>query len=103
MQLCKCMLHFYFTLLYPSCFLKQLYMLQVPDCETPEFWAHMDKLVALNQKLAKIGSSDSPAWMKNLQKIPVFQQFAGELSALYFGKSIQAGTFDAQKEAQLVY
>lgn len=83
--------------------MKQPYLLQVPDCETPEFWAHMDKLVALNQKLAKISSSDSPAWMKNLQKIPVFQQFAGELSALFFGKSIQAGTFDAQKEAQLVY
>ena len=79
------------------------YTLQVPDCETPEFWAHMDKLVVLNQKLAKIGSSDSPAWMKNLQKIPVFQQFAGELGALFFGKSVQAGTFDAQKEAQLVY
>ncbi len=77
--------------------------MQVPDCEAPEFWAHMDKLVALNGKLADIGKSDAPQWLKNLKKAPVFQQFAWELAALYFGKSIQAGTYDAQPQTQLVY
>lgn len=76
---------------------------QVPDCEAPEFWVHMDKLVALNGKLADIGKSNAPNWLKNLQKAPIFQQFAWELGTLYFGKSIKAGTYDAQPQTQLVY
>lgn len=76
---------------------------EVPDCEAPEFWGHMDKLVALNTKLADIGSSSAPQWQKNLQKVPVFQQFAWELAALFFGKSVKSGTYDAQPQTQLVY
>lgn len=76
---------------------------EVPDCEAPEFWGHMDKLVALNGKLSDIGKSSAPHWQKNLQKVPIFQQFAWELGALFFGKSIKAGTYDAQPQTQLVY
>lgn len=76
---------------------------QVPDCETAEFWAHMNNLVALNGQLAQISSSTLPAWLKTLKKATVFQQFAWELAALYFGKSIRAGTYDAQPKTQLVY
>jgi len=77
--------------------------IQVPDCEAPEFWAHMDKLVALNGKLSDIGKSSAPQWQKNLQKVPILQQFAWELGALFFGKSIKSGTYDAQPQTQLVY
>lgn len=63
----------------------------------------MDKLVALNGKLSDIGKSSAPHWQKNLQKVPIFQQFAWELGALFFGKSIKAGTYDAQPQTQLVY
>jgi len=63
----------------------------------------MDKLVALNGKLSDIGNSSAPQWKKNLQKVPIFQQFAWELGALFFGKSIKSGTYDAQPQTQLVY
>lgn len=77
--------------------------MQVPDCEAPKFWAHMDKLVVLNGKLSDIGKSSAPQWQKNLQKVPIFQQFAWELGALFFGKSILSGTYDGQPQTQLVY
>ncbi|KAL0029748.1 hypothetical protein WJX79_007240 [Trebouxia sp. C0005] len=76
---------------------------EVPDCEAPKFWAHMDKLVVLNGKLSDIGKSSAPQWQKNLQKVPIFQQFAWELGALFFGKSILSGTYDGQPQTQLVY
>ena len=63
----------------------------------------MNKLVTLNGQLVQISSSTSPAWLKNLKKAAIFQQFAWELAALYFGKSIRAGIFDAQPKTQLVY
>ncbi len=43
---------------------------EVPDCETPEFWDHMEKLIVLNQKLIAVGASDAPGWLKVLQKVP---------------------------------
>ena len=78
-------------------------MLQVPDCQTPEFWKHMDRLVALNQQLDQVSNSARPAWLQHLQKIPIYQQFAVELGALFFGKSILAGSFDVHTQTQLVY
>ena len=42
---------------------------EVPDCETPEFWDHMEKLIVLNKKLIAIGASDAPGWLKVLQKV----------------------------------
>ena len=78
-------------------------MLQVPDCETPQFWHHMDSLVKLNGKLADIGKSGAPKWQQNLRKAGIFRQFGWHLAALYFGKSLNCGSYDSQPEAQLVY
>lgn len=80
-----------------------LLLLQVPDCETPQFWHHMDSLVKLNGKLADLGKSAAPKWQQNLQKAGIFRQFGWHLAALYFGKSLNCGSFDSQPEAQLVY
>jgi len=76
---------------------------EVPDCETPQFWHHMDSLVKLNGKLADLGKSGAPKWQQNLQKAGIFRQFGWHLAALYFGKSLNCGSYDSQPEAQLVY
>jgi magnesium-protoporphyrin IX monomethyl ester (oxidative) cyclase len=74
---------------------------EVPDCETEEFWRRMDHLVELNTKLVALGKSDSP--FKNLQKAPIVAAMAGEILALYNGKTIRSGSFDLMPETQLAY
>lgn len=77
---------------------------EVPDCETEEFWSHMEKLIVLNKKLMAISNSDGPNWLKNLRKAPVIERFASELLQLYLGKTIQSGSVDfVQNEAAVVY
>lgn len=50
---------------------------EVPDCETPEFWDHMEKLIVLNKKLIAVGASDAPGWLKTLQKVHPLLQVLG--------------------------
>ena len=61
-----------------------------------EFWRRMDHLVELNTKLVALGKSDSP--FKNLQKAPIVAAMAGEILALYNGKTIRSGSFDLMPE-----
>ena len=42
----------------------------VPDCETPEFWDKMERLIVLNKQLLAVGQSDAPQAIKTLQKVP---------------------------------
>lgn len=77
--------------------------MQVPDCEAPQFWERMDKLVALSSKLSDIEKSQAPSWLKNVRKVPVLQGFATQLVLLFFAKSIRSGSYDTQAETQLVY
>ncbi|KAK9837644.1 hypothetical protein WJX74_002026 [Apatococcus lobatus] len=74
---------------------------EVPDCETPEFWKHMEALISLNKKLIAIGASDAPQWQKNLQRAPIFAGFAKNLLALFNGKTVDCGSYDLQPEAAL--
>lgn len=77
---------------------------EVPDCEVPEFWDRMEKLIVLNKKLVAIGKSDAPQWLKTLQKLPVIERFAAELLQLFLGKTVQLGSTDIDtKEAAIVY
>jgi magnesium-protoporphyrin IX monomethyl ester (oxidative) cyclase len=77
---------------------------EVPDCETPEFWDHMEKLIVLNQKLIAVGASDAPGWLKVLQKAPLIERFAAELLQLFIGKTIESGSVDfTQNETAVVY
>ena len=64
---------------------------EVPDCETPEFWEHMENLIVLNKKLIAIGASDAPVAWKTLQRLPVLERFAAELLQLFIGKAVPAG------------
>jgi magnesium-protoporphyrin IX monomethyl ester (oxidative) cyclase len=77
----------------------------VPDCETPEYWERMEALIGWNTKLAAIGKSDAPAFVKQLQKLPIYERFAKNLLQLYFGKSINQGSVDLvpADNAQLAY
>eukprot|EP00208_Stichococcus_sp_RCC1054_P002783 CAMPEP_0206138428 /NCGR_PEP_ID=MMETSP1473-20131121/3318_1 /ASSEMBLY_ACC=CAM_ASM_001109 /TAXON_ID=1461547 /ORGANISM="Stichococcus sp, Strain RCC1054" /LENGTH=410 /DNA_ID=CAMNT_0053531865 /DNA_START=169 /DNA_END=1401 /DNA_ORIENTATION=+ len=77
----------------------------VPDCETPEFWDRMEALIVLNNKLAAIGKSDAPDFVKTLQKLPIFERFAKNLLQLYFGKTLDgAGSYDlAPEDTQLAF
>lgn len=77
---------------------------EVPDCEVPEFWARMDRLVELNNELKAISESDAPALVKNLRKAPVIERFAANLLQLFLGKTVQSGSVDfAGEDAALSY
>ena len=74
------------------------------DVENPEFKAKLDRMVAYNEKLVAIGSSDAPDIVKNIQKIPAIAGLVSELIAAYFMPPIESGSVDvAEFEPQLVY
>lgn len=74
---------------------------EVPDCETPEFWEHMENLIVLNKKLIAIGQSDAPAVLKNLQRLPLLERFAAELLQLFIGKAVPAGADGVSSSAPI--
>ncbi len=74
---------------------------EVPDCETPEFWEHMENLIVLNRKLIAIGQSDAPAVLKNLQRLPVLERFAAELLLLFIGKAVPCGADGVDSSAPI--
>ena len=77
---------------------------EVPCCENDKFWERMEKLIVLNKKLAAISASDAPQWLKNLQKLPLFERFAAELLGIFFGKTVSSGSVDINmEEPALVY
>lgn len=65
----------------------------------------MEALIVLNNKLAAIGKSDAPDFVKTLQKLPIFERFAKNLLQLYFGKTLDgAGSYDlAPEDTQLAF
>ena len=67
---------------------------EVPDCETPEFWERMERLIVLNKRLIAIGASDAPGVLKTLQRLPLLERFAAELLQLFIGRHVQCGTYD---------
>jgi len=68
---------------------------EVPTVDTPEFWAHMNKLVDLNTQMAAISASSAPDFVKSLQKLPVLIGFATTMLAIWFMPPVQkAGSVD---------
>ena len=72
---------------------------QVPDCETPAFWDRMEALIRCNERLAAIGASNAPDFVKNLQRLPVFERFAKNLLQLFLGKTQDIGSVDFVPES----
>lgn len=54
------------------------------------------------RKLIAIGQSDSPAVLKNLQRLPVLERFAAELFQLFVGKSVLAGADGVDSSAPIL-
>jgi len=75
----------------------------VPNCEHPEFFVKMDKLIELNSKLSGLGGSDAPEWLKNAQRVPIVAQMATLMLQIFFMKPIESGSWDFNSETQLAY
>ncbi len=76
---------------------------EVPDCEAPEFWERMERLIVLNKKLLAIGASDAPGALKTLRRLPVLERFAAELLQLFIGKHVVSGTYDFESTPAAAY
>lgn len=76
---------------------------QVPDCENPEFFAKLDKLVELNTKLLAINSSDAPEVLKKLQAAPIVERMIAEVFQVFIMKPKETGSVDLAAEGAVVY
>eukprot|EP00884_Botryococcus_braunii_P016236 jgi/Botrbrau1/3296/Bobra.174_1s0059.1 len=76
---------------------------EVPDCESPKFWEHMENLIVLNQKLIAVGQSDASDVVKNLQRVPIIAGFASQLLQLFMCPTLQEGSADLNPEVALAY
>lgn len=76
---------------------------EVPDCENPKFWEHMENLITLNRRLIAVGESNAPEAVKNLQKVPIITGFASELIQLFFCPTMVEGSADVNPEVALAY
>jgi magnesium-protoporphyrin IX monomethyl ester (oxidative) cyclase len=76
---------------------------EVPDCEAPQFWEHMENLITLNQKLIAVGQTDAPDVVKNLQRVPIIAGFASELLQLFFCPTLNEGSADVNPEVAVAY
>lgn len=69
-----------------SCF--ETHMLESPDPVSSRLsWfcrERMEALIGWNTKLAAIGKSDAPAFVKQLQKLPIYERFAKNLLQVRF-------------------
>lgn len=76
---------------------------QVPDVENPEFFPLMDRLIELNTKLIEIGRSDSPDFLKVLQRLPYMERMASIMFRLMFiMKPITCGSYDLAEDSSAV-
>lgn len=75
----------------------------VPDCEHPEFFVKMDKLVELNTELMGIGKGDAPDWLKNAQRVPILAQMAALMLQIFFMRPLESGSWDFSSETQVAY
>uniref|UniRef100_A0A7S3QSB4 magnesium-protoporphyrin IX monomethyl ester (oxidative) cyclase n=1 Tax=Dunaliella tertiolecta TaxID=3047 RepID=A0A7S3QSB4_DUNTE len=76
---------------------------QVPDCEHPEFFERMNKLVDLNQKVADIGKMDVPSPIKAVLRAPLIERMLKEITQIYFSAPMRSGTVDLNPALQSVY
>merc|ERR1711959_301755 len=77
---------------------------EVPEVNNAAFWSHMDQLVSYSQLLSEIDKSQSPTFMKAVQKLPVVSRIIFELFQLWFMPPKKVGSFDlALNKSELVY
>lgn len=50
-----------------------------PDCESPEFWERMDRLVELNTQVLAIGKEDIPGALKTVKRAPLIERMLANI------------------------
>eukprot|EP00892_Ulva_mutabilis_P000427 jgi/Ulvmu1/10385/UM061_0069.1 len=71
----------------------------VPDCEHPEYFVKMDRLVELNNKLVAIQTSDAPEFIKKLQSAPIVERMVAGVFQLFCMKPLEQGSIDINEPA----
>jgi hypothetical protein len=74
-------------------------ILQVPDCQSKEYWQRMDRLLELNGQLQAIAKSDAPAVLKKLQQAPVVERMAANVLQLFLQPPLEQGSVDVNEPA----
>lgn len=73
------------------------HILQVPDCEHPEFFTRMNRLVELNEKVIAIGQLNLPGPVKAIMRAPVVERMVMEITKIYFTAPMRSGSVDINK------
>ncbi len=76
----------------------------MPDVESPEFFARMDKLVKYNEQLVAIGKSEQSDAVKNLMRLPILERMVAEIFQIFIMTPKEVGSVDfAENKAAIVY
>eukprot|EP00199_Chlamydomonas_sp_CCMP681_P002062 CAMPEP_0119104754 /NCGR_PEP_ID=MMETSP1180-20130426/2878_1 /TAXON_ID=3052 ORGANISM="Chlamydomonas cf sp, Strain CCMP681" /NCGR_SAMPLE_ID=MMETSP1180 /ASSEMBLY_ACC=CAM_ASM_000741 /LENGTH=408 /DNA_ID=CAMNT_0007089589 /DNA_START=98 /DNA_END=1324 /DNA_ORIENTATION=+ len=78
---------------------------EVPDCEHPDYFKRMDRMVELNTKLLSIGRMDLPGPLKKIMQLPVLERMVAEVAQIFFMPTLRCGSVDCEPElkAQVMY
>lgn len=76
-------------------------MVQVPDCEHPDYFVRMNKLVDLNEKLLAIKASDAPEFVKTLQSAPIIERMIAGVWQIFIMKPLDCGSIDINEPASV--
>ena len=71
--------------------------MQVPDCESKEYWECMDRLVELNGQLLAIGKSDAPAFVQKLQQAPIVERMIANVFQIFAMTPMDVGSTDVNE------
>lgn len=78
---------------------------QVPDCEHPNYFPIMDRLVQWNTKVIDIGKMNVPGPVKTLLRLPYLERMVAEMFQLFIMPPMEAGSVDmpSTDNSKLVY
>jgi hypothetical protein len=79
--------------------------LQVPTVDSPVFWDLMDKMVSVNNQMCAIdnGTSSTPKLLQPLAKLALMERLGSLIMRVLFMTPIEAGSYDFENPAELVY
>lgn len=66
----------------------------MPNCEDPDFFPRMNRLVELNSQIIAIGQEDLPGPIKTLKRAPLVQALVVEMLRIFFMTPMKAGSVD---------
>jgi hypothetical protein len=95
----------FFLPAHPLPVLDVLQHLQVPTVDSPVFWDLMDKMVSVNNQMCAIdnGTSTTPKLLQPLAKLALMERLGSLIMRVLFMTPIEAGSYDFENPAELVY